>query len=117
MKIFYVRLFAGRISRSNYMLGILLFLLLMGLFGVISLFMLDGKLGLNAMEYILMSAYALTALVFFFSITIRRLHDVGLSLWDIGSDFYPLQEGQDRVNKYGGPPKPGIDLKSLFGFR
>jgi uncharacterized membrane protein YhaH (DUF805 family) len=75
-------------------------------------------------------------------LVLRRLHDVGIDIWTgenvhkiwerkssspwlyiLEWTFYPLSIfplfyliGENKENKYGKPPEPKIDLKSLVGF-
>lgn len=47
----------------------------------------------------------------------RRYHDLDIESFTFHQWFYLfLLKGQPKRNKYGDPPKPGLDLKGLIGF-
>jgi uncharacterized membrane protein YhaH (DUF805 family) len=70
----------------------------------------------------------LSGSIFTVSLVIRRTNDLGgIALGNRILYFYKLEfvigllaggaiVGTRRRNKYGNPPKPGIDFKALFGF-
>jgi len=87
----------------------------MGLCGVVS-HLLRYVLQLTAIAFVFTYVYILIGIIFFLSIHIRRLHDVGLSWMRLGSDYSLIQEGEKKGNEYGKPPKPSIHLKELMGF-
>ena len=69
---------------------------------------------------ILMVLSMIVELAFFASLDVRRWHDCTGEDWLILSRFNRggnlWTEGQKGRNKFGDPPKPGVDFKGLFGF-
>jgi uncharacterized membrane protein YhaH (DUF805 family) len=96
----------------------------------------------NEVERILVIMLVLTYIVIMVfihaTLVLRRLHDIGIDIWTgenmhkiWGQGWTPLSwiryllytpfplfylKGENKENKYGKPPEPKIDLKSLFGF-
>ena len=52
---------------------------------------------------------------YIYALGVRRCHDVGDSGWFAFPAYYE-GDGDKHTNKYGKPPKSGIDFKSIFGF-
>ena len=113
MKAYSKRLFAGRLNLATYFVGIFTFLSFIGLCWLLSLLLLDGYQSTPA-AYIFTVIYMFLGLTFFISITVRRLHDRGYSGWNIWLDYELTHDGNTKQNKYGKPPGPKIDLKTLF---
>ena len=68
----------------------------------------------DAAPTILFLLAALVIFLYLFSITNRRLHDVGEDPWLNPKNAFWLP-GQKEENKYGKPPEPKIDIKALLG--
>jgi uncharacterized membrane protein YhaH (DUF805 family) len=116
----FLQLFQGRVNRLGYLLAQLL-----GVVGVILIRIFNVTN--NGIEFIFLLLPIIALLVLLFSLTVRRLHDIGLSGWFILLLFFPifnfimtifflqLFPGQKKTNKYGSPPKFGVDITSLLG--
>jgi uncharacterized membrane protein YhaH (DUF805 family) len=109
-------LFKGRLSRKNWLIG-WLFAIVVYLTGM---FLEKVVFDLHTPEGIITLIVLCLTLFFFVSINVRRLHDIGKSGWGglIGmegwwTDYF--EEGQKKTNKYGKPPKPGVDIRNIFG--
>jgi len=108
------KLFLGRINRRTYFIGLIpiLFLLIavrsLNDAGVFS--NLDNT---SVILFILLPA--LIAILYLYSITIRRLHDVGEKPTGAVTKLVLFMKGQNGANKYGNQPEPKIDIKGLFG--
>jgi hypothetical protein len=74
----------------------------------------SGKLLLNVFSI----GYVGVAVIFYVSITIRRLHDAGLSGWYLlyGSQYELFCKTDPKANKYGQKTLSKANFKALFGF-
>jgi uncharacterized membrane protein YhaH (DUF805 family) len=115
MSYYFHNLFHGRINRATYLIGMLLWIF----FVFFTIF--KNKSELINTNPLLAVVSLLIALFIYLSLSLRRAHDLGHSKWDLLNtltNFVNLffLNGQKEKNKFGKPPKPGIDLKSLLGF-
>jgi uncharacterized membrane protein YhaH (DUF805 family) len=137
-----MHLFSGRINRRNFSLGFfgaLVFIYVFFLFppminAEVSLTdylaqLLFHQIALKASFWIILSLavlHLLLYILFTYSLTIRRLHDVGLSGWFVLPAVFPaftlllmlvllFIPGQKQWNQYGGQPVSRLDLSNIFG--
>ena len=118
--------FNGRANRSEFWY----FTLFYFIFGAIAYFIDVSFLGYDLMDItsigVLQTAYNLVLLIPSFSVTIRRLHDINKSGWNLLWMLIPLLgaiyiiilnilKGTDGDNKYGAPSnaQPTYDMKKL----
>ena len=109
-------LFQGRLNWENWLAGWLAGITV----SLVVMFLEKVVFEPNTLGGITALIFLYLTLFFLISISVRRLHDIGKSGWGglLGmrgwwTDYF--EEGQKIVNKYGKPPKPGIDIKKLFG--
>lgn len=107
---------SGRVNRITYFTGVVIFIILA--FSQIFIFVqIYPTLLLLDRSQTLLDAiilfYNFLIVIFFELLEIRRLHDVGVD-WYMSS--FVFDDGEKKKNKWGKPPKPGIDFKGLFGF-
>lgn len=108
---YFKRLFQGRMNRQTYLVGVIPLLLI--------LFILAETQSPKNPPVIAWIILFIDGL-FLSSIHFRRFHDVGKSGWwgtsvKMGNGIYLFKKGENKVNKYGKPPEPKIDIKSIFG--
>jgi len=121
---FFHNLFGTRINRSSYFVGVLITI---DIFLIVNVFILPNLIKyfpnqifiillLIVISYILQGA-------FLTSLDVRRWHDCTGENWLTLSRFNPNRggniswtTGEKIINKFGEPPKPGVDLKKIFGF-
>jgi len=123
MRAYFEKLFKGRINVKNFILGISLIILLqIPLFIIMATaikmnstiqFIKQSWLGNFVVAVGIIILVCITA-IFIFSLTVRRFHDMGLSLFT-GADEWLFRDGDKQENKYGKPPEPKFDLKAIFG--
>lgn len=113
------KLYSGRISRKNYVLGLLFFFVL-DLLILIVISLLNIPL-----VYFL---FWFASLVFVFALHVRRFHDIGGSTWQVLLLFIPivnflififyllLTSGEENDNKYGNPPKGKKFFNDVFRY-
>lgn len=108
------QLFSGRINIWTYCAGVALFcvtafsqIIILAEFFQFLIQFENGHL-ISEVMFVL---YNIILIGYYFSIQVRRLHDVGIGEWYRGRlVFY---DGEMKENKCGKPPKPGIDLMAL----
>ena len=132
------RLFQGRLSRLYYFLGVLLISLIVGIFTGQSIFRLflgnfsiarEGAGTVSQLEGAFLIIMAVLWLMMFFSLMIRRIHDLGKNGWLVLLVFIPIvnfffmlwlffAKGQIGDNVFGPAPKDEDPfLKTLFGLK
>lgn len=118
-------IFRGRLNRSNYFLGILLYVFLVTFVSVITQ-SISPNVNWVVAEIIIIVPFILS-LVFGFSLLVRRFHDFSWSGWNFLLMLVPflniyiffslyLKKGQNSDNKYGNEDK-GNRLRSILGLR
>jgi uncharacterized membrane protein YhaH (DUF805 family) len=133
---YFYRLANGRINRSTFVTGVLLYILV-GYIVVTQGHPTDNTITVTQspnphltlvgylVDYAIGIALLAVPVIFLLSLIARRLHDIGSN----NLEMYPgllnpfifnirdvFKKGDLRENKYGKPPKSGIDVKGLFGF-
>ena len=126
------RLFKGRVNRMNYFVGTCLVLAgpVLIVFLMFLLAMIGGQsaisMVLRTILFILDVFLVLIAVVVMLSLISRRLHDLGKSDWYYLLNFIPIINivfpfylifwpGNSAVNKYGGPPGKGVNIRTILG--
>jgi len=113
------KLFQGRLNRVSYLSVQLTGLAML----FISSYLKNSNPDITGISLLLIT---IILFIFIISLTIKRLHDIGLSGWYIllllipifnliMTLLLPIIPGQNKTNKYGTRPKPGINFKNLFG--
>ena len=122
MQTLFWNIFNKRINVETYVTGIVFNTLFAITILIIFFFNFD-----NFAKYVSLNLKILMAFIFLIlevlisaSLSRRRQHDLGkkIGIWEYNSTYtYDLfRNGQKEENRYGKPPKPGIDFKTLFGF-
>ena len=125
------RLFQGRVNRSNYIIGIGLMICYLVLVIVIAnmLGYIFSVINTNLTLFIAMPLsliFYVLLVIFGFSLSVRRYHDLGRSGWLsllyivpfvnlIAALILLFLKGQPQDNIYGKVPEPKIDIKNLLG--
>ena len=120
-----LHLYKGRINRSTFFGGWLLFVLSVIVLSGVALFATDGLSKGNAIVIIVLVVALIMLYIYLFSIVARRLHDVNLSGWMsllmiIGPInllmviALSLVKGDEKDNKYGTVPHKQFDIGGLF---
>ena len=118
-------IFRGRLNRSNYFLGILLYVFLITLVSVITQ-SISSNINWILAEIIIIVPFVLS-LIFGFSLTVRRFHDLGKSGWSLFLMLVPLlniliflnlylKKGHNSNNEYGSEDSSDR-LRSIFGLK
>ena len=98
--------FSGRARRSEFWYFFLFHVIALGVLGGI-----NGLTG-SALPY---TIYALAALIPYFAVATRRMHDIGKSGWFLMIPIYNIvllfTEGDQGSNIYGADPKPTTSLE------
>lgn len=116
-----MKLFRGRINRATYWVGLIIvyaYLITMSAIFVAIHYLPPSNLG----EGTVLVVSFVPLLIYYLSISARRNHDLG---WPDGGDKKSPLELQEKIalpwisgetgkNKYGKPPKRGIDWKALI---
>lgn len=119
------RLFSGRIGSIQYLLGILLFSLVILLVSERQKFLPSNDS--NDVFYLIEIGIFLINFLFLFSVFTRRLHDLGYSGWWSLLIFIPIagaiqqiillfRPGDKGNNKYGNPPPSKLEKKLQYLF-
>src|SRR5436190_18129261 len=108
---YFNRLFQGRINRRTYVVGsILFFIILIGI-SIIGLFL--SFLSKPSIASIVITIFLLVLcslnFLFYISIVVKRFHDIRDSHWTSEETAYFI-EGEKMENIYVQPPKPKIDI-------
>ena len=114
--LYFGRLFSGRINRPTYFTGMAL-LFFSCQITYIFLVLSPTLFGIKLVEEFSKSIIILLVLIYGFfstSLSTRRKHDNNMP-WPFGWDIWIFVSGDSFRNKYGSPPKPGIDWKAIFG--
>lgn len=94
--------FNGRARRSEYWYFVLMHFIILFVLGFIDISQGYENFGIS-------SIYRIAALVPYFSVAVRRMHDTGKSGWYIIAPFYNIilaaTEGYYGPNEYGDDPK------------
>jgi uncharacterized membrane protein YhaH (DUF805 family) len=118
-------LFKGRLSLGNFWIGLLLIIIACFPIGFI-IFTLLNLLFPTDVSNLISTPFFIAILVLFYSMTIRRLHDVNKSGWFGLGVYLPifglyvlylifLETGQSDDNKYGKVPDKKINIKNILG--
>jgi uncharacterized membrane protein YhaH (DUF805 family) len=108
------KLYSGRINRKIYALGILFFLVIFGVFLALLL-----SIGNSSFAGIAIAILYIAFFIHFFSLHVRRFHDLGNSGWNVLIFLIPLvnivlliyllvMNGNDGPNYYGENPSKEI---------
>jgi uncharacterized membrane protein YhaH (DUF805 family) len=113
----------NRLNRRNFSIALVITVIVFSIVAYILSDVTDREF--NFMSIVVLALLLLSPL-FLVSFSKRRFHDLGQSGWRILLLFIPIvgmvfavllfsQKGQRETNKYGNPPEPKIDFKSMFG--
>lgn len=122
----YKRIFGGRLNVRNFWLGIivgLVFVFIGAFVDGMVLFILDET---QQETGIISTIVFLLYFLFWISLSIRRMHDIGKPGWVLLGLFVPIVgtllgiilgffPGQNGDNQYGPQPKPKLNIKTVFG--
>lgn len=124
-----LNLFKGRINRSTFYVGLLLYILIYCFYLLSDIYFKNNSSSFyNNIEILLIFIILIPLIVFGVSLYVRRLHDLGHSgFWtlllivpivDFIFQFYTLfRKGQETVNKYGEKPLfTNNYLRNIFAF-
>lgn len=115
-------MFTGRLGRLQYFLGQLVASLVTGVVVIVIMLLLNLHLGLAGRIFSLfaLAVYACYTFVLL-GLIMRRMHDIEWSGWWVLSLFIPIvsfivalillfKPGKKGANRFGKPPKPGLEL-------
>jgi uncharacterized membrane protein YhaH (DUF805 family) len=116
-----MKLFRGRINRATYLVGLIMVYAYAWI--TLAIFVSIHYLPPSNLEHgIVLIAGVAPSLIYYLSISAQRNHDLGWSVYGDKKLLLGEEEivqlwisGDPRKNKYGKPPKRGIDWKALIG--
>lgn len=77
------KLFKGRLNRSTFFLGWLVFVVFVAVFSLIALTVTNGLSHVTFVSGLILGCVLLALYVYFFSLAARRFHDTGRSGWHV----------------------------------
>jgi len=115
--------FKGRAQRKEFWLFFLIYILALILSTVLDVTVLNGDLETTSLPITII--FSLVTFIPYFSITVRRLHDIGKSGWFLLLGLIPLigplillyfylKDSEREDNKYGPSPKFSTDTPAVF---
>lgn len=120
-----LHIYKGRLNRSTFFLGWLVFLLFSIIVVAVALSITDGFSHFNPVISIVIAVLFAGLYFFFFSLAVRRFHDMGRSGWTCLLVLIPyinllvllylfFMRGNKEKNKYGESLKQTFVVKRIF---